>query len=445
MPMDYGQMIGAHHISGRRWDPRLEVSQDNVGQVPPEELTVDPYLPVLGTDPYDPAGGIVIPRGRFVSIGNNLITGAAKPAYTLSGKTPLTLHDGKALTPVGFSVNTMFQSMGVGNFGLHDSNTVKFRKSFVAEVPYVLSINDAHGAIKPGDKVTGYWGSTTSLTNVAFLHRGKPVKWNPRLVSHATSAASAVIALAATYPGITPRLLRVFNATTGVTFTQSNVVWDTNLSKWTFSGTAATEVLYDYGQDADQIGGEVLRIQSITDLLDRDDYLKWVEYAASDRMNFPPLQPAATRYPVTTVTDESVSMSDNVGTLAYYPVSVHHPVTVEFKGTIVDKDTGAATTYSSSWYTMPTGPQADMRGNFFGLYHRLNWRTGRLEFFSNVTDVTSVQVTYSYITDPRDGAALWGGGVIGLTDGANLGAGKAGTPTHLDIPDCVGALRLIVA
>lgn len=268
--MSFSSMFGSHFMPGRVWRPKVEVSQDNVGMVPPEELIVDPYLPALGVDPFDPAGSIAIPSGRFVSVGYTGGRGAGNYRFsrTDTGKTTLTLHDGANVTPCGFSINQMYKQ--TGEF-MTDSNTVKFRRGFVAEVPFVLSINNGHGTINAGDKLTGYWGSTTSTTLPSYLHRGKPVKWNARRVFSVTTSASAQIGLsAAIYPGMTPRILNTFAAGALLTTATAALSFDANQAKWiaTFTGTGSatvTTVTYDYGQDEDQIGGEALRIQSLRD------------------------------------------------------------------------------------------------------------------------------------------------------------------------------------
>jgi hypothetical protein len=462
MAQNTNNMYGAHHIPGYRWTPRLEVSQNNVGQVPPEELIVDPYLPGLGTDPYNPAHIIAIPRGRFCAIGYASGQGTSTYRFqrTDTGKTPLTLHEGKNLTPVGMSINDMYKE--AGDF-MTDDNNVKFRRGFVAEVPFVASVNDGQGTLAAGDYVTGYWGSLTSTTAIANIHRGKPVKWVANQLYTVEGSASGSQSLtSATSVGIQPLVVAAFNGTgnvlTGLTPTY---VYNTTLSNWTVtfagvsSGLVAT-VLYEYGQDEDQIAGEVLRIQSVSDVLSRDDYLKWVTYAQQDRLNYPP---AATRFPVTSVgsgTDPDVDWetpstvtagkSYKVANFAN-GISVHSPVLVAIKGTITAND-GTTTTYAD-WNTLPTTTNVkDARGYFVGLYHNVNWKTGIIELSDAITSVTAIKVLYSYITDPRDGAALWGEGILGLTAGDNVNNGGSpayGLPSNLNFSDVVAAMRLIVA
>jgi hypothetical protein len=462
-------MFGSHYVPARRWTPQLEISPDTVGMVPPIELRVDPYLPTIAVDPFDPAHAIAIPTGRFLAIGYQSGRGSNQYRQTLSdaGKAVLTIHDGKNLTPVGMSVNQMYKDTvstepWSGQAFMTDSNAVKFKKDFVAEVPFVLAINNAHGTIQSGDKLTGYWGSTTSLTNVSTLHRGKPVKWTPKAIRTATGAASAIQNLpAAIYPGIEPQVLMAFAGGSLLTTVTATVSW--NGANWvaSFAGAGSstvTTVVYAYGQDADQIAGEALRIQSLQDMLNRDDFLRWVEYAPSDSLNFPP---AMQRVPVTQVTNATPNtvVANSVYRVPNYPMSIHHQVLVQITdATLTDKD-GNVSTYDSAqgqWFTLPT-QILDNRGAFIGLYHSVNWLTGVITLASNIAPKAGssniqIRVSYAYITDPREGAVLWGGGIIGLTDGRNVSTTNQygqtvpgyGTPAHLNLPDVIGAMRLVV-
>lgn len=445
-------MFGSNFIPGRKWTPRVEVTQDNVGLVPPEALRVDPYAGVVGVDPFDPAGGIVIPQGRFVSIGYSSPVGGGSNAYrfgrTDTGKTTLALHDGQNLTPAGMSVNQMYKENG--NAFMTDSPTVKYKKGFYAEVPFVLSINNAHGSCDAGDWMTGYWGSTTSLTTVSQHHRGKPVKWNARKTYSVTQSACAMIGLtAAIYPGITPRVVATFAAGSLLTTATATLGWDSALGHWvvSYTGTGSatvTTVLYEYGQDADQIGGELVRIQALSEFLANNPLDRFVEMLPGDWMNYPPMM---TRFAVTAVSQETPAtvVSGVQYRVPNYPMSVNHAVTVEIKGTIIDKDGNQ--TVETDWFTLPNSTVLDTRGYFIGLYHTVNWRTGVIDLGSNITSLTAIRVSYSYFTDPREGAALWGGGLIGLTDGRNttgLTNNGAGVPAHLNLSDVVAAARIIV-
>jgi hypothetical protein len=317
----------------------------------------------------------------------------------------------------------------------------------MAEVPYVLSVNEAHGVLTAGDYVTGYWGSTTTdnPTAVAFHHRGKPVKWNPNRVYFANPTASGTVQLpAAIYPGIRPTVLYARTSTALVTGTIT-VAWNATLGVWTASaggGQQIVEILYTYGQEADQIGGQVVRIQSLSDLLNRDDFLKWVEMAPNDWLNWPPAAQPMAATAVTNETPTTVVAGFQYRVL-HYPMSIHHPVKVEIQGTVVDKN-GNSTSYSgSNWFVLPEGVNNSQLGQFVGEYHTINWRTGVITLTGNLS-VTAIRVSYSYLNDPDTGSVKWGAGIIGLTDGSKIGSGYEGIPAHLNLSDVVAAMRIIV-
>lgn len=479
----FSDMFGAHRVPGRIWTPQVELSPDNVGSVPPGEFRVDQYLSAIGTDPFDMSAVIAIGSGRFVSVGNaasiNGGNNGYRLPYTAVGRTPLTLHDGRYLTPAGMAVNQMYKEPGPTSDTLTEggasvtyrnpdafmtrSNTVRYRKGFLAGVPYVAAVNNAYGTIVSGDRLTGYFGSTTSETQVTNLHRGKPVKWVQNVVYTQTSVSSALVALsAAVYPGIQPTLIMARTNSAIVAASSGTLTWNSVLACWTaLFHAAVTEVTYSYGQSADQIAGEVQRIQSITDILNTDNMLRWQEYIPQDYLNYPP---AAQRVPVTQVgtgTDPANGSNWESATqvtanrqyrTTYYPISVHHPVLVAIQGTITDVR-GSTSTYSgSTWYVLPTSAIADNRGYFIGQYHTVNWRTGLIELSTAISSITAIKTLYAYINDPRDGAVLWGGGVLGLTDGSNLSTFTVngvtdrgyGTPAHLNVTDAIGELRVWV-
>jgi hypothetical protein len=466
-------MYGSHHTS-RRWTPQIEISGPNVGTTLPEEFIVDPYLSAITVDPFDPSAVVVIPSGRFLGIGSQatVFNGTSYQMGILdTGKPRLTLHNGKNTKPVGMSVNQMYRE---ANDFMTDSNNVKVRKGFLAEVPYILSVNGAHGTPKTGDRVTGYWGSTTS-TSPTNLHMGKPVKWVAKNTYAVNAiAASAVFLPAATYPGITPTSVAAFTASGDVLLSVSTAfAWNTDVSQWqaTFTGLGSAvvrELWYAYGQDADQIAGEVVRVRNLNDMNGTENFMKWVELNPGDYVNFPPAMQRAAVTSVSLSPTDYVESGETPSTVvsgrqyrvANYPMSVHHPVIVYIQGTVVAED-GSSTTYSGSvssfanWYALPTNALTDQRRYFIGKYHTVNWRTGIIDIGTNVT-VTAIRVVYSYITDPRLGAVLWGAGIIGLTDGGNITpstssggvtitpAKTAGIPAHLNYVDVVGAMRVFV-
>jgi len=468
-------------VPNRTWAPQIEVSLDNVGLVPAGEFKVDPWLPAIASDPFDPASAIVLARGRFVAFGftNGRGTTYYRQTLTDTGFTFLTLHDGVNLTPAGMSVNQMYRYSG--SF-MTDSNTVRHKRSFQAELPYVLSINNANGTLNGGDYVTSYWGSTTSTSVVSYMHRGKPVKWISKRTQWQTASASAVQTLtSAIYPGIPPIVNAAFTAAnvliTGITntLTYNGTNWQATFSP-TSLGSAVAIVSYQTGQDSDQIAGECERIRSINDLLTEDNFLKWVEFAPVDTVNWPPLRLAASRFPVTAVTAEvPTTVTQNIQyrvLAAPNPISVYQPVIVTIGNATVVDLTGVATNYTGgTTYVLPQSTLLSTQNYFVGLYHNVNWRTGVIDLEGNITGYNggniTITVTYCYVTDPRDGATLWGGGLIGLTDGFNIPMGNTtkspietdwqgnavyltpttpayGTPSHLNLTDVVAALRVMV-
>lgn len=487
--MNTADMFGSFIQPSKRWlGGFTELSANNVGQTPPEELRVDPNLPGVATDPYDPAGSIVIPAGRFVSVGYSNTNAAASydsagsaasvNTYRMGqsdrGATVLTLHDGNNLTPVGLSVNNMFKGTGqlssgnpttggaywpVGDtFGTDSgasASDTKFRRGFLAAVPFVLQVNNAHGALVAGDPVTGYWGSTSSTTgsNIAWQHRGKPVKWMKSTLRYQTfSASGSVVLTEAIYPGITPRVVSILNTSTPVTGTTTLAFNGTN---WvaTLPGTA-TQVYYEYGQGPEQIGGSVVRIQSLTEVKSREELFKFVEIARTDYLNYPP--PATQRVAVTPRVQEVANavVAGSVYRVLNPWVSVNHSVTIEIQGTVADPATGVQTTYNSSnWFTLPNGPSLGLPAVFAGPYHELNWKTGVIELTANIV-ATSVRVTYSSVTNTK-GAVIWGGGIEGMTDGRYVTSGlgsaggmvptnRAGIPAYLNFADVVGEMKFLV-
>jgi hypothetical protein len=486
--MSISDFYGSSMQPTKRWTGGFtEVSGPQVGQTPPEALRVDPFLPGQFADPYDPAGTIVIPAGRFVSIGQS--AASADASYTSTGGvasvntsrmgqaarglTMLTLHDGRNLTPVGLSTNNIFKSTAqystgnptaggefwqTGNtFGTDSAQSasdVKFRRGFLAAAPFVLSVNNAQGALVSGDSLTGFWGSTTSTSAIGWIHRGKPVKRQEKTVRFQLFSAGTTVTLTeAIYPGIEPRAIALRNTTTVVT---GSTTFAFNGTNWVATLPAtSTEIFYEYGQAEEQHGGEVVRIQSLADVKSREELFKFVEVARGDYLNYPPM---SQKVAVVTRNQEAASVvtANRVYRILNAPLSINHAVVVEMQGTVLDPSTGILATYSSdNWFTLPSGPQLSLVVALNGPYHNINWRTGTIEFAANVATITAVRVTYSSIANDRTGAVLWGAGIEGLTDGRYLTAGagsagqlvpssRTGIPAHLNFADVVGEMRFLV-
>lgn len=441
-------------------NPRTEKSGPNVGTTIPEQWMVDPYLPVLENDPDDPRRGIVIPGGRFCSVGTAVpISSTQRRTLANTGKMPLTTHDGKNLAPVGMSTSQIYRQF---NDGMADSYAPTVRKGFLAEVIHTVAVNDAHGALSTGDRVTGYYGSTASTTVINYGYRGRPVKWISKKMYIENNSAGASHPLDPTvYPGITPRVVAAMandgsfiGATSALTY---------NGSSWTagFTGTGSgtvENVWFEYGQDEDQIAGEITSLRSITDINADDSMFKYVEHGPWFDVPIA-LQKKAVSNVVLTDPDSdgetpATVTAGRVYRVANYPMDLHSPVSIYVKGTVVDME-GNSTVYTSTWFQLPNGAVRDSRNTFYGEYHTVNWATGLIEIAANIT-VTAIKVGYSYITDNRDGIVQYGQGLHNLTDGRNLEAGAtyngttvvptnpAGTPAHLNLADVVGAIGVFV-
>lgn len=445
------------------WHPQVNVSAFGIGMVPEGVFTPDPYLPALVADKYLPSKGVVIPRGRVVAYGNaSSVNGAA--AYRLgptkTGDTPITLHNGQHTNPAGMSVNQIMQYSADNQWGT-DENVVMFRKGFQAEVVYNASINDAHGPLYSGKRFTGYYGTTDAESVSDFRHVGKPCLWVPMRAYHVNASASAIVNLtAAVYPGIRPVITMARNGSAFVAASASALTYSAAAGNWvaSFSG-AVTNVDYSYGQDADQIAGEVVRIRPWSDILDNVDFQKYVSFANNSPLDF---GPAFGEYELTSVgsgvdpvTGSGWETPSTVtANIAYrvenYPMSPDSVVSVAIQGTFKDKN-GNELTYSGAgaedWYILPTNIST-VQGYFQGDYHTINYRTGVITLSANIVSITGIKIKYSYFTDFANGAVKWGTGLRGLTDGSNVlvdGNQAYGLPGHLNVDaSAAGSLRVIV-
>jgi len=416
--------FGVQPLKDRRWPTQIKLSGINA---PAEQWVVDPSLPPLGTDPrYPTLDQIVIPRGRILAV---------RPApYNYGDYTVVTMADGVSNRPIGYTQTNILRK--------HEQHIqwppVVVKQEFI-ELPYIATVNDAYGQLQAGDRVTAYFGSMTSTTPNP-MDRGRIVKWLPRrqvLLNHG-SAATTIPLTAAVYPAFQPTVVATFNASGALVVTSVTLSWNSSAARWeaTF-GTAVQYVLYEFGQHADQIVGEVVRLQRIDQAHLMQGWLQWVtdNFAQWD---YPPL---AIRVPTSDVNNEtpSVVVAGQQYRLLNRPVAFWKPIKVEIQGSYVNEE-GNTISSGAGWLEMPLG--SDWVANWsIGKYHSIDPWTGMLFFAGNVT-VTAVRVSYSYETSYRDGR-LWASGQIGLTDGSG-GSGIVGMPPHLDVPNVAGAMRVII-
>ena len=463
----------------RTWKPQIKVSGDHIGYAIAGEFMVDPTLNGLASDVLDPRVHVAIPMGRFCGFGYSTGRGASAFNQTLTdrGRTVITIANGSTIRPAGMNTAPIFKQEGNMNI---DGFAPVIERGCHVEVPFVLGVNGVAGTLLSGDYLAAYGGSITDSNPGVNIHRGKPVKWNARRNFIQSGSASATWTISAsTNAGIAPVFVAAF--ATGTLLSGLTAAFAHNGTNWILTltgGSAATttEVHYTWGQESDQIAGEVERVRSLADLQANDRFLKWVEYnGVNGGTDLPPTNPAMRRYPVTAVTNETpTAVVANYTYRTLFPyISYYNSVRVEVRNariTLTDGTTASYTTGGGTWYTLPTAnaPMVAQHHQFMGMYHNLNWRTGDLTINTNVQPISGnleVRVSYSYITNPRDGSLLWGAGIVNLTDGGRIsvnqtqtdpvtgltttitpatGAGLAGIPAHLNYDDGVGALRLFV-
>lgn len=459
--------VGIHDFKadGHRWISGRELSGPTVGERSIEFLEVDETLPTLAVDSRHPAALVAIPWGRFVGIGTSApINGGANPyrlSNTHSGNSKLTISDGKNINPVGMSTHQMFKS-GAVNFGEAD-NTVGFRRQFKMEVPYATAYNDAHGGLISGDSVMPFFGSvvTSDRAGVDFRQVGKPVRFLSKGVFHANTAASGSVGLtSAIYASITPKVVYARNGATFVSASATALSFNVGAGYWVASfSSPVTDVDYTWGAEADMRAGEVVRIESLSNIQKDNPLFRYVESPES-AFDFPM---AEGEYAVTTVGsgadpvtgsgwETPATVTANVEyRLAKYPLSVKSPVYIAIAATVRDIN-GSSVVYSgggnaADWLILPTDGFADARGWFTGRYHSINPSTGVIKLSSNISNVTAVRAQYTYITNPIDGIAVTGSGISQLTRGEYAPTNNKpsyGIPAHLNTQGTNGAMRLYV-
>lgn len=417
-------MYGSQPFSGRIWPEGVKVSSA-VSLPPAEEWVIDPTLPPLGNDPrYPNSDQIVIPRGRIVGV----VADAANGSYY--GRARVTLANGGSIKPLGYAETNMFRQWDERSQWMP-----VISKGDLIEVPYVASINAAHGVLAGGDKLAAFCGSATSTTVKPAQNIGKLVKWVEKKVYHTTASAAAAITLSsASYAGFTPVVVMAWNAGT-VVATGSSVTPAWSGSAWVATfGQLVTDVLYTWGQDCTQICGQAVRIEPINSSHELQGWLKWVtdNFLAWE---YPPME---MRVPTTDVSAESVSVSSNVGTLANTPIAPWKTIEVKLTGTVYNVQTGAAVTYTDD--AMSVASNVPFVDYCLGEYYQIDPISGTITFSSNVS-VTSVTVSYSYQTSYKDGR-LWAPGVQQLTDGRL--SGFPGVPSNLEVANLAGSLRAII-
>jgi hypothetical protein len=459
-------LIGARNL-GRVWAPQLVVSGI---EAPYLGAIVDPALPVLGHDPYIPNSDyIVITRGRVCSVKSNATTSgylgatATVPAYANTGYQIMTLANGSDglvdvggnstdLKPMGFAEQQYFKSMP-GQIQEFPS----FTKQKLISLPYIQASNGAYGNMKPGDWVTAYYGSATNTAQVPN-DIGKVVKWVPRHVyaQHQAAASGTVALTAATYPAFKPNLVFALNAGSAYTGAAPTAVYSNTSGCWTFTNFASTvtDVVYDWGQDADNRFGQVATFEAVGTaggiLTTPNKFRGWLEWV---RDNFgvwayPPLavpRPYITIGTVGDTTGASFETPTQIGTnlwqLAHYPVVPMNQITVMIpSGFLYDPLTGASTAVSN--YVLPLADATYFNDWTYGYNYIINPINGTVQLSSNVSVTGNVlKVQYSAETSFIDGK-IYNPGIMGLTGGEY--SGVPGTPAHLELAGVLADMHIMV-
>lgn len=439
-------IYGGYVSQPQKWSANVKLGGVNT---PPVEFVLDETLPVLGQDDQIPnRDWVVIPAGRFVAA-------KATDLTRLYGETVLTLANGvDPIDPPSFATGNV--PFGYAPFNLYRSwsglpaDRPLGVKHETIELPYT-SINESYNnlldsatRLKVGEWVMPYYGSTSAKTAIVPKHKGKPVRFLERKVYLETeSSATGQVSLSkATLPAFKPKILAAYTAAGAVDLTGSTLNYDEALDTWVaIFGQSVKYVIYEVGAHSTQRIGQIIGIEPVgtagsinATSHDLNGWLKWVtdNYGTWDW----PLIMNQRNY--TSVTNEAVSATNNVGTLARTPVVPFRTITVTLTGTVTSDD-GTVTTYTGA--TM-----AQLDTQFFsdftqGREYDIDMLTGVITFASNVS-VTAVTVSYSYEADFDEGLK-WDTGILGLTDGSG-GSGLVGLPAHLDITGVYGAMRIMV-
>jgi len=436
---------GVEVFKGRRWPTQLKISGMNA---PAETWAVDPSLPPLGQDPrYPTSDMIVIPRGRLVAVHPQMHTHSE---WQYSDEAYVTIADGVDNKPAGYTESNVFhkwpQRIQV--------RPVVSRQEFIA-LPYLTTINDAYGALQPGDKITAYYGAYNSTTPNP-MEKGRIVKWVGRRVYafRAAGAAQTVTLANANLSPFPPTLLAAYNGTGALVWpngSNATVSWNSTQGAWDVSlpaNVSGQVFLFEWGQGPEQIAGEVVRIQKIDANHLMHGWLQWVtdNYPAWD---YPPM---AVKVPVTDVANETGTSLTVIEAgvsyrLANRPVAFWRPIKVEVRNVQLLNADGTWGSTITSWTELPLAdvPYANWA---MGKHYQVDPFTGVLTFLGNIRFTgtspytNDIRVSYSYETSYRDGR-LWASGIMGLTDGSG-GSGIPGMPTHLDVPGVAGELRVII-
>lgn len=441
---DNVMLLGYAPLPNYRWSANLEIGGIETAPIAWE---LDPTLPVLFQDPRVPNRDyVVVPKGRII--------GAVPTTLTRQdGKTLITVANGvdpkNAPTfatgsfPIGYNSFQLYRSF----YGMPADMPLIARQRTI-ELPYT-AINEAYCTdtnggthLVVGDRVMAYYGSADTAIPL-YRDRGKPVRFVDRKTYIKTiSPGSKEVALTdAPFPAFKPDYLCAFGASGLVTEVPA-IAYDEDNGRWkmTFTTNDVTSVIYEYGAADTQCVGFISGVEPVgtagglnASSHDLQGWLKWI----IDQRDWSDFGPMLTPANATVVTEEVVTITDGLGKLAHAPIFSTRAITVKVSGTLTLAN-GETQTLTLEALAPLASPQTGVGDYTQGQYYSINMLTGDIQFTSDLT-VTTCKVSYSYVTDYRNGMAF-DQGIMGLTDGAQ--SGIKGLPVHLDVAGVLGVMRI---
>lgn len=425
------------------------------------DFVVDPTLPQVAVSNYNATGAISVLPGRFLGIG---VANTAMSASDASRSTPLTLADGSTFKTIGVAHQAMNKPADNSGGPILRPDAVALKNAQVSTA-YIPAYNSTdYGTIASGDKLAAHYGTMQApngtavgaaalRTNVQYGVRGMQVKWIPKKVYNSNIAAGTTNLLVnANNPGVVPTILSFWNAagtalTSAVTLTWNATGISASLGCWSASAATHTDMMYEVGQDSSHIGGQVIRINPLSNVKNYDQLYKFVRNGRFDgplsELFQNPRALVTTARTAVSVTPAGTAAAGYSGTVlqSALPVVIdpRSSILVEIQGTV--DDNGTSTTYSGgTWFSLPnanTTRNSSIHSGLLGAFHSINWLTGVIKLSSAVTDLTAMRITYSQISSPF--VPQFAAGQIGLTDGTIAGEG-AGVPAHLNASGVDGEL-----
>ena len=419
-----------------RWHSGVKLGGVNT---PPLQIVVDSTLPSLGQDVSRiNRDMVVIPRGRVLGTRDTNTVSREDEFLEVTlanGVDPLDAPSfANGTLPVGYAPFNIYRDFS----GLPAEAPVIVNHETI-EVP-LTAINNLYntatnGGTKlfAGELVMPFYGSAVKKAHVP-KDVGKYVRYIPKKSYVQTQAASATAALtAAVFPAFKPEVLLAWNAGTLVTSGVTSLDYNETSKNWeAVFGGPVTNVLYMWGAAESQVIGRLLQVEPITATHSVNDWLEWVTTQIS-QFDLPPI---LNQHNFVNVTDEAVSLTNNVGTLANTPVIPYKTISVKVTGTLVLAD-GTSQTLSGETLALADGNHTNDQTQ--GLYYDIDMLKGTISFSSNLT-ITSVTVSYSYESSYTDGL-VYDQGILGLT---GRDSGFAGLAPHLDVAGVLGVMRIAI-